>query len=289
MFASSESPLTMTGAVVSYGKFETPHADFFSHLGNTLSLEELSLNRDDGRWDPNAGLVVADGVGKEEGADMASCSVAGSIVVRASTLRLREMTDESEAIEAVRDDVLPFADHILYREKMRRNLPEAKTLASSVLYTQKHAIVHWTGDVRVYEFLPGSEGFQQLTHDQFVIDDESDQHLVSNYFEGRGRTRTGDPHYDDQVIARPLVHGARYLAVSDGFYGNLAHQAIPEEKLNHYALSGNDPEAVVRRLAGLPLELVQQSTCIEVERGTVYYRPRHDDMTIGISLVGNSY
>jgi serine/threonine protein phosphatase PrpC len=286
MFASYESPLVVSGAVVSYGKFETPHAHFFSHLGDTLPLDELAMNRDYGAWEPDASLVVADGIGEEEGADMASHCVTGSIIVRATALRLREMTDESEAIEAVRDNILPFADHILRRDKLRHNLPKAKTLVSGVLFTQKHAIVHWTGDVRVYEYLPGNGGFRQVTEDQFIVDDETGQNLVSNFFEGVGRNRTGDPRYDDQVIARPLVHGARYLAVTDGFYGNLAHQAIPEEKLNNYALSSNDPEEIVHRLATLPLELIEQGTLIGVERGQMYYRPRHDDMTVGASLVG---
>lgn len=277
----SLSQLAFDAAVVSYGRNQTPH--FVGAENGAGSLQ----NEDYGIFVPQVGLFVADGVGGAAGGAMASKVVAEATAACCRELEVNRMTPD-EAVDAVREQVLPFADQALAERKDLHKLPSAATTLGALILGGNHVVAVGVGDTLAYQY-QAHEGeniipdvleepnFHQITPNQGA------GNIIFNSFEGKGRTGA------DHVEAVSVYPGDRFLVATDGLLGDRSHQNIPDQYLQQWLTEGKNPEELAERIARGPNDLRRLGARVIVQEGgaTVekLYSPKTDDLTVGVMLV----
>jgi serine/threonine protein phosphatase PrpC len=281
--------IALEGAVSTYGKFDTPH---FRGIHGT-DVKDAPPNADAGFFDATTGLFVADGVGNLKGADDASKFVVCAASVQADRLNIRSM-DLEEAVQAVREEMLPFIDKELARYKDANTIPLAASTLAGLVLAANGLVVIGVGDSVVYG--PKGKGYGMITVEQCAAIDEAAGHTanaVTNGFGGYGRPKPDDDAVDF-VQGYEAQPGSKWAAVTDGFRGDRPMERMPLRSIVDVLLypGSKTPHAVVADLEQLPLNLYRSRATVEVtypdsvQPVRDYYVPKMwDDMTVGAVFV----
>lgn len=309
---SAEIP-PITGAVVAYDRYSTPHYQAALAVSGKEGRPPEE-NQDFGLWMPDVGLVAGDGVGGRVGGAMASRVVVKSTLNYAKSTRLREMPAD-EAVDAVREFILPWADLDLAiekeeqakgkSEKEREEIRETSSALGGLLLARNHVIAFGAGDTPVHRVDAASGQITQVTEDQHTFSIETHGSMLTNYMSGLKylaedvsiSVKPGPrDHYvgvsdiHDQIIAIPMQPGDRYLVASDGLHGDYLDQQIAHDILQKNLLTYNDAEKTARHLAQLPLRLWHEGHKVELSPDETYpYQFKYDDLIVGTMFIGRGY
>lgn len=309
---SAEIP-PITGAVVAYDRYSTPHYQAALAASGKEGKPPVE-NQDFGLWVPDVGLVAGDGVGGRVGGAMASRVVVKSTLNYAKSTRLREMPAD-EAVDAVREFILPWADLDLAIEKEeqangkskkeRKEIRGTSSALGGLLLARDHVVAFGAGDTTVHRIDATSGQITQVTEDQHVFSIETHGSILTNHMSGlkylaedvsisvkpgpRDRY-VGASDVRDQVIAIPMQPGDRYLVASDGLHGDHLNQHISHDILQKNLLAYNDAEKIAGHMAQLPLQLWREDHKVVLSPTESYpYCPKGDDLIVGTMFIGRDY
>lgn len=270
--------LPVHGAVVSYGKNQTPHYLY----QNKGEAGPAAANEDYGLFDPRVGLIVGDGIGGSRGgATMSRLAVKATAKYarQAGLSRLRG----DEAVRVTRDVILPRVDRVLSWAKFWRFLPkESGTTLGAVLRAREGWVAVGIGDTPVYGY--DDTGGGKLTMEQ------CSGNIIFNSLNGRGRPSAQDA-FPDQVQYLPRQPGQRFMIPTDGLLGDHSYQHLPQQyngrdPIRDRLYSSGNPHRAAEAIAQLPELLLRAGYAVEHEGLVVPFVPKTDDLTVGAMFVG---
>lgn len=264
----------LRGSVASYARNNTPHYRYqYGDPGGPVE------NQDHGVWDPEVGLIVADGIGGEEGGARLSRAAVEAVMLHAKALGLGEMPAD-EGVDVVRDTLLPKVDEHIADVKKHGELSRgAGTTLGALLVVRGALVTVGIGDSPVYGYTRNGGG--KITEEQGY------RNFLSNALLGHGRPRptTENPN-PDQVFPISLEDGMRFLIATDGLLGDRPEQRLPNDRIQGCLYGGRNPDIVASAIARLPMDLLVARAFVLVENDAmVPYTPKRDDLTAGVLFV----
>ena len=203
----------------------------------SAALSDTGLVRtrnEDAHWcDGDRGIfVVADGIGSNQGGELAS-GMAVEVISTELTLAVDRGLSELELADAMYDTFREASSDIHAKSKESEELSDMACSAVAAVVTKSECVIAHAGDVRAYLYC--EDGFHPVTVDDtpvaamvkrgMLLPEKARTHHLKNLLV---KSIGNKPEVEANLIRFPIKPGERLLLCSDGLWSTLTDPQIHE-------------------------------------------------------------